>query len=719
MEMNSKPLAVMYGRLNGDTIAFSGRNGYIQWDWKSDIFASVLEHCIGLHTVSDIAKIINHKPPLVLQMIRSAEEYGIVQDSSTLFYQFHQDSSNPIRFSKDFGTKELSLLHERELSWPVDDGSSHQIATPVNSEFLKLLGQRTSSRNFVRKPMALNELNGLLTACYSRIATPSAGSLRPMMPFVYLFDSVAQIAGGLYQYRWDSQSLVRSAYQPSSEELLRAFPEEFLTQSTQCLLVYVLDTPKIAPKYGNRSYRYALLEAGHCAQNIYLWGCENNFGVLEYGGFLDKELSVALSLDLDSQLILTTLFVGKTASATECMIRENSLSSYEALVRQIDFSTSEIQPATLLELPEQVSYQSYSNCEYRINAETPAQIACGSGVNMYQAKFKATVEAIERLTSQEVRIDMVNAAESMAGQWLDPREVAPLSSAQYRLNPQLQPFDTKSAWQWVEGYFWRSERKVHVPIDLAYYPIDYHLTGRKLCTYASSSGVAAHTSVELAVKSGWLELIERDAFCRSWYSGLDCAKTVRPANLGNAINKYTEKYRTRGVEISFLDLRPYYSDTHVVACLMRDGGKRARLGVGAAATYESLTEAANRAFYEAEFMFLTRSTTKGASVRSMKEVVSVADHINYYQFSERQRYLDSWFGYKPQRNRSKGVGIDSVDPVVVILGHKFGLDVVRVIDVNLVPISFGFGLEYYLHRQFQGWFQNRVYRFPSKPHCFG
>ena len=80
------------------------------------------------------------------------------------------------------------------------------------------------------------------------------------------------------------------------------------------MFVITCDFLRTTQKYSNRGYRYALLEAGHAAQNAYLWCAEQGIGVVEIGGFNDKALSDLLSLSYPNQAPLTTLLIGRRKS---------------------------------------------------------------------------------------------------------------------------------------------------------------------------------------------------------------------------------------------------------------------------------------------------------------------------------------------------------------------------------------------------------------------
>ena len=59
--------------------------------------------------------------------------------------------------------------------------------------------------------------------------------------------------------------------------------------------------PRITGKYGKRGIRYADLEAGHAAQNVYLLGVELGIGTCAVGAFDDEEVKKVLKLPANEE----------------------------------------------------------------------------------------------------------------------------------------------------------------------------------------------------------------------------------------------------------------------------------------------------------------------------------------------------------------------------------------------------------------------------------
>lgn len=188
---------------------------------------------------------------------------------------------------------------------------------------------RMSSREFdPARPLSLDALSRLLSfscgyttplyydglaAVEFRHAQPSAGATYPIEVYPVVLN-VGGLKAGAYHYSPNDHSL----------ELLR--PGNF----HQALSVWALDQPylagagavfvlagffdRIKPRYGERGYRYMLLEAGHIAQNIYLLCAAYGLGSLANGGFIDTAINRLVGLNDADQIALYTVAVGVVKS---------------------------------------------------------------------------------------------------------------------------------------------------------------------------------------------------------------------------------------------------------------------------------------------------------------------------------------------------------------------------------------------------------------------
>lgn len=74
----------------------------------------------------------------------------------------------------------------------------------------------------------------------------------------------------------------------------------------------------------------------------------------------------------------------------------------------------------------------------------------------------------------------------------------------------------KTPLDWVKGYCHISKKEIYVPCEFVFMP--YNPVGVDQRNWAqTSTGLAAHTTTSDAIKGGYLECEERNAFCQWWY----------------------------------------------------------------------------------------------------------------------------------------------------------------------------------------------------------
>ena len=138
---------------------------------------------------------------------------------------------------------------------------------------------------------------------------PSAGALYPIEIFVHI-RNVQSMPTGLFHYnplkhhlRWLRDGI-------HSDEVARYFVAHTIPQHTSVLIFLTALFERSAFKYGNRGYRFTLLEAGHIAQNINLASSALKLGCKNIGGFYDREIDAFLQLDGISHSTVYVLAVG-------------------------------------------------------------------------------------------------------------------------------------------------------------------------------------------------------------------------------------------------------------------------------------------------------------------------------------------------------------------------------------------------------------------------
>ena len=206
------------------------------------------------------------------------------------------------------------------------------VALPASLRALRLtldeaIIQRCSKRNFVPTTISLNEVGTLLTYAYgvrqrnadfprSFRFVPSGGGLFPLE--IYLYTSCLEgQPPGLYHYHplKNHLCLIKEGHHRSSLAETAVQAEVIQTASVIMFLTAIFQRSVF--KYGDRGYRFILMETGHVAQNIDLVAEALEMGCVNIGGFFDREVDSFLGLDGVTHSTLYMLALGRCPQTTQ------------------------------------------------------------------------------------------------------------------------------------------------------------------------------------------------------------------------------------------------------------------------------------------------------------------------------------------------------------------------------------------------------------------
>ena len=164
------------------------------------------------------------------------------------------------------------------------------------------------------------------------------------------------------------------------------------------------------------------------------------------------------------------------------------------------------------------------------HAKSVPRWCIGVDMNCETAKLKAVAEGVERFALGNFSVNEMirTSANLLDGPWLHPKEIAAYSGAQ-RLRRGLSLFDPNEPEWWVQGD--GPAGRIWIPAALVFCPF----TGDESWLapgFSSSNGSAAHLSVDEVRKKAFLELVERDAFMRTYLSGQP-PKAIRTDSLSD------------------------------------------------------------------------------------------------------------------------------------------------------------------------------------------
>jgi SagB-type dehydrogenase family enzyme len=143
---------------------------------------------------------------------------------------------------------------------------------------------------------------------------PSSGALYPIeiYPVVH---NVEGLVRGVYHYDFREHGLRLLREADLREQVVaQGLMQEYLGQ---CDVVLFLTNimQRMRFRYQDRSYRYALLEAGHIGQNLYLAATSMGLGACSIGAFMDDPINAMLGVDGVEEAAIYMLAVGRARVA--------------------------------------------------------------------------------------------------------------------------------------------------------------------------------------------------------------------------------------------------------------------------------------------------------------------------------------------------------------------------------------------------------------------
>jgi SagB-type dehydrogenase family enzyme len=142
-------------------------------------------------------------------------------------------------------------------------------------------------------------------------AVPSGGGLYPLDLYLLQFAD-EPFDGGAYHYHAGRHVLQRTTATQCSRESVAStsiYPQ--IVGEAGIVFVIVADMERSRVKYGERSYRLVLLEAGHVSQNLYLIASVLGLGIVALDGFYDDRLHELLDVDGVNEIALLSFAIGR------------------------------------------------------------------------------------------------------------------------------------------------------------------------------------------------------------------------------------------------------------------------------------------------------------------------------------------------------------------------------------------------------------------------
>lgn len=175
---------------------------------------------------------------------------------------------------------------------------------------------RRSVRTYRDSPINLQDLSQILWSAqgiteknYKFRTCPSAGATFPLEIYVSAY-KVHDLDIGIYKYIPENHELNLHLKGDKREDLYIACLRQEWIRKAPVIIIISANYYKTTARYGERGIRYIFMEAGHCAQNIYLQCVSLNLGTVAVGAFNDEDVKRIINLP-KNEFPLYLLPIGK------------------------------------------------------------------------------------------------------------------------------------------------------------------------------------------------------------------------------------------------------------------------------------------------------------------------------------------------------------------------------------------------------------------------
>lgn len=248
------------------------------------------------------------------------------QEEWEFFHENSKLSPYDAGISPELVRQRMGSLHE---SLPFDTFPAVDLPaarTPLTLSLDEALARRVTLREMEARPLPLANVASLLHSAYgisrSNEGTgfprpfrnvPSAGALYPLELYVHSAH-IEGVPAGIHHYNPTQGRLRRLQTGDFSRQISEALVQKELPFSSSLILFITSLFERTTFKYGARGYRFALLEAGHVAQNVSLAAVSLGLGAANLGGYFDRSIDALLGLDGVTHSTLYVVCIAAPAS---------------------------------------------------------------------------------------------------------------------------------------------------------------------------------------------------------------------------------------------------------------------------------------------------------------------------------------------------------------------------------------------------------------------
>jgi len=196
---------------------------------------------------------------------------------------------------------------------------------PARAGLDEVMAGRESARGFGAGSVELADLAKVLWMSYGVTrdnegspfprpfrTIPSGGALYPLELYVCA-ERVEGLDRGIYHYDAEDHALDVLRTGLALDELSRLLVQWELAQSCAAMVLVSAIFGRSTFKYGDRGYRFVLIEAGHLAQNAILTAQGAGLSAVPVGGYRDRDVDRYLGFDGLSESVVYVLLLGTPA----------------------------------------------------------------------------------------------------------------------------------------------------------------------------------------------------------------------------------------------------------------------------------------------------------------------------------------------------------------------------------------------------------------------
>lgn len=324
-----QPLVIAYGyEKDVNQTVFLGYDTEITITGCNDLLKVLLPLCNGINQLTDILAKLKKEYEIasLRKVLKTLFENEILADSRCFYWVFHKRSMNPPLYSRELSESQIAEILSRENYKKYLGRKEYPLASheEIDSTLLNFMKSRRSIWRYSSRKVSFAAFSGLLKAAYGIVrredlglfviphrTVPSGGALYPLEIYIITLIDIGQVRKGLYYFQKEKEYLTLLKEGDFGEKMKELIAETQETiASASLFLVVTASFNRECEKYANRGYRHILLEAGHLAQNVYLYCLDQNLDTVELSGFLDEKLANFIGLKPFKESPITVLAVG-------------------------------------------------------------------------------------------------------------------------------------------------------------------------------------------------------------------------------------------------------------------------------------------------------------------------------------------------------------------------------------------------------------------------